>query len=118
MGDDIFDQQRDRDLGRRQRELDGKVRHGENEIARLQRHIDRMALVNQALYEIVRQRLGFDAEDLRRKIQEIDKRDGFENSKVKMPPLTCPKCEAVSSPGSLKCVTCGAVLVPSYPFHA
>ena len=55
-------------------------------------------------------------EDLRRKIREIDKRDGVEDGRLLAAPLTCPKCHATVTAGALACLTCGATIAPKYPY--
>ena len=76
-----------------------------------------MALVNQALYELLQRKTGISDEELRLKIKEIDKRDGHENGKLSATPLKCPKCRNIVTAGALKCPNCEATIAPKYPFE-
>ena len=102
---------------RRHDSVERDVRRSGGDLADLQRQVDKMALVNQALYELLRNLTGITDEDLRMKIREIDKRDGSEDGKIKSSPLRCPKCGGAVTVGALSCQTCGATVAPKYPFE-
>lgn len=80
--------------------------------------VRKMALVNQALLETLKDRVGFTDEELRRKIKEVDLRDGREDGKLTAGPLTCSKCGFNVTAGSMSCQTCGAKIAPRYPYEA
>jgi hypothetical protein len=84
----------------------------------LSRQLRKMALVNQALYELLKERIDISDEDLRRKIREVDLRDGIENGKLDASPLRCPKCGGAVTAGALSCLACGATVAPKYPYEA
>lgn len=100
-----------------QAQTDGKVDRVQSETVQLQRQIDKMALVSQALFELLKEKTGITDAELRRKIREVDQRDGFEDSKVSGKPLKCPKCGGVVTVGALKCQTCAATIAPRYPYE-
>lgn len=102
---------------RRQNSVERDIRRSGGNFSDLQRQVDKMALVNQALYELLRDRTGITDEDLRRKISEVDKRDGAEDGTVKAAPLRCPKCGGAVTVGALSCQTCGATVAPKYPYE-
>ena len=79
--------------------------------------VRKMALVNQALFELLKERTGISDEDLRRKIREVDLRDGSEDGKLNARSLRCPKCGGTVTAGSLSCKTCGATIAPKYPYE-
>jgi hypothetical protein len=68
--------------------------------------------------ELLRERVGLTDEDLRRKIREVDRRDGAEDGNLKAETLLCPKCGATVTAGALSCQSCGATFAPKYPFEA
>ena len=113
---DVFQEQRMNDLDQRQDDLKGQSITLDHQVRNLRHQIARMALVNQALYELLKSRAGITDEDLRHKIREIDKRDGLENGKFQAGPVKCPKCGATVTAGALKCPSCGATIAPKYPF--
>jgi len=112
---DIWQEMRLNENRQRQDSVERDVRKSDGELAELQRQVDKIALVNQALYELLRARTGITDEDLRRKIREVDMRDGSEDGDIKAPPLKCPKCGGAVTVGALFCQTCGATVAPKYP---
>ncbi|MCL4692765.1 MAG: hypothetical protein KJ060_09680 [Candidatus Hydrogenedentes bacterium] len=77
-----------------------RVRELEHQVARLQ-------LMNQALWELVRERAKLTDADLEQKAQEIDLRDGVADGKITNTALKCPSCGRVSSSKHWKCLYCG-----------
>ena len=84
----------------------------------LSKQLAKMALVNQALYELVKEKVGITDEEFRHKIREVDSRDGVEDGKLKASPLRCPKCEIGVTAGALSYSGCGATVAPKYPFES
>ncbi|MGB6220386.1 hypothetical protein [Haloferula sp.] len=117
MFDDIFHQARYNDISQRQSDLKGDTTSLGYEIKQLRRLVTKMALANQALYELLQTETGISDEALRRKIREIDKRDGAEDGKIVASPLHCPKCRNMVTAGALKCPNCQATIAPKYPFE-
>jgi hypothetical protein len=87
------------------------------EVAELKDLVAKMALVNQALYELLKARTGITDEDLRLKVREIDRRDGAEDGRMHSRPVHCPKCHTVVSAGALSCPGCGATIAPKSPYE-
>jgi len=114
---DIWQEMRLNENRRRQDSVERDVRKSDGDLADLRRQIDKIALVNQALYELLRGRTGITDEDLRRKIREVDMRDGSEDGNIQASPLRCPKCSGVVTVGALFCQTCGATVAPKYPYE-
>ena len=73
----------------------------------LEQEVRRLALMNQALWEVLRQRLGLTDEDLLRKVKEVDLRDGVEDGRMTEVGLECPTCGRVSSSKHWRCLYCG-----------
>lgn len=76
-------------------------------IRELEHQIARITLLNQALWELVRERLSLTDADLERMAREVDIRDGIEDGKLTITPLECPSCGRVSSSKHWKCLYCG-----------
>lgn len=115
---DIFQEIRLNDHGARQDDSDSALRRTSLNLDELARQMRKMALVNQALYELLKERTGISDEDLRRRIREIDLRDGAADGRLDASPLRCPKCQSAVTVGALSCQYCGATIAPKYPFEA
>jgi len=79
----------------------------QTEVRNLRDEVGRLALLNQALWEILQQRLGVTDEELLKLATEIDLRDGKADGKITAHPLRCPSCDRVSSSRHAKCLYCG-----------
>lgn len=76
----------------------------------MEKEADVLALVNQALFEIVAEKLGVSEEDVLQKIEEIDMRDGVKDGKLgSSPSALCPKCNRNYNVKLNKCLYCGFV---------
>ena len=100
-------------------EASGKAGRASNEIMHLRREINRILMINEALWEIVRDREGLMDEDLVRKIDEIDLRDGVLNGRrAKQAPLDCPSCGRTLPKRQPVCIYCGTDAGNRDPFGA
>jgi hypothetical protein len=115
---DIFQEIQLNDLRSQQHSTDISQRRTDGDVNELARQVRKIALVNQALYELLKERTGISDEELRRKIDEIDKRDGALDGKLTPKPVVCPKCGHVVTAGALSCQSCGAKVAPKYPFSS
>lgn len=77
------------------------------DVRELRHQVERLSLLNQALWEILREKAGLTDADLERKAHEIDLRDGVEDGKMGGNALTCPTCGRVSNAKHYKCLYCG-----------
>lgn len=73
----------------------------------LEHHIGRLSLMNQALWELLRERAHLTDDQLLEKAHEIDMRDGIEDGAISNAPLKCPTCGRVSNSRHWKCLYCG-----------
>lgn len=70
--------------------------------------LDKLTLVNMAVWSLVREQLELTEEQLAERVREIDLADGVEDGKVTSQVAKCPKCGRVMSPRHKKCLYCGA----------
>jgi ribosomal protein S27AE len=77
------------------------------QIRELEHQVARLQLMNQALWELIRERTQLTDADLERKAQEVDLRDGVADGKITNTALKCPTCGRVSSSKHWKCLYCG-----------
>jgi hypothetical protein len=115
---DILQEIRLNDQRARLADTDSTLKRTSWDLEDLARQLRKMALVNQALYELLKERTGISDEDLRRRIREIDLRDGTADGKLDASPLRCPKCGGAVTAGALTCPTCGVTIAPKYPYEA
>ncbi|MEM7201234.1 MAG: hypothetical protein AAF628_13260 [Planctomycetota bacterium] len=74
----------------------------------LQSTLDRVLLINRALWEIVRDQHGLNDEQLRDKVSEIDMRDGVMDGRLRQEARRCPGCDRVMNRRHRHCLYCGA----------
>ncbi len=89
----------------------GATATGSNEmravVKELNHQIARLSLLNQALWELLHEKLHLSQEELEAKAREIDLRDGIEDGRVTDVALKCPACGRVSNSRHHKCLYCG-----------
>ena len=107
---DLYQSHRIRQLD--SRISDVQVARSQDHVARdaafgLEEKVDRLALICCALFELVQTSTGITEEQLRKKIAEVDLRDGEEDGRVTPRAKKCPKCDAMMSPKFRRCLFCG-----------
>lgn len=78
---------------------------------------EKMALVSQALWEIVQERLGISDEELQDKILEIDLRDGKADGKIGGQIVTCKNCGRKTNTQRGSCFYCGTNTTEGHAFE-
>lgn len=78
-----------------------------DEIRTLSNRCDTLALVCQALWEIIKEQGNFDDERIINKMQEIDLRDGIADGKITGRPVSCPSCSRINNTRRSSCIYCG-----------
>lgn len=79
-----------------------------SQVELMQMDVERLLMITEALWTMLRDEHGYADEQLIRKVQEIDLRDGRLDGKVaKQPPSKCPKCGRAISARRPICVFCG-----------
>jgi hypothetical protein len=87
----------------------------EASLADLKSRFERLALVTQALAELLAERAHVSEADFLAKIDEVDMRDGVRDGRVTGDTRSCPKCGRPSPGHRTACLYCGAPL-PATPF--
>ncbi len=82
----------------------------------VQRHVERLSLACQAMWELLREVSDLTEEELEKKILEVDGRDGCVDGKIGVQPVDCPACGRKTSSKRSSCVMCGAPIKRPYPF--
>lgn len=68
---------------------------------------ERLKMVNQAVWELLKERTSLEEKDLVDRIQEIDLRDGKEDQKHRPEAYTCTECNRTLKRGNNRCMYCG-----------
>ena len=76
-------------------------------VKELRHQVERLSLLNQALWELIRGKAGLTDADLERMASEIDQRDGVADGKMGGGAVACPTCRRVSNAKHFKCLYCG-----------
>lgn len=83
------------------------VMSAQEDIKELRHQVERLTLLNQALWELIREKAGLTDADLERMAEEVDLRDGKADGKMGGNAFTCPTCARVSNAKHYKCLYCG-----------
>lgn len=73
----------------------------------LEAALGRTLLINEALWELLRDRLHVTQDEFYKKLYEIDMRDGALDGKNQKKVLACPKCRRPNSGKYNACIYCG-----------
>lgn len=74
---------------------------------RLDDRIDRLALINMALWSLLKERTGLTEEDLASRVQQLDLEDGRADGKIGGQVVECPQCRRTLSQKHQRCLYCG-----------
>ena len=76
----------------------------------LEANLAKSLLINEALWELIRDKLKLTEQDLNDKLYEIDMRDGQLDGKNQRKIADCPKCQRKVSPRHPACIYCGHIV--------
>jgi hypothetical protein len=77
--------------------------------------VDRALLTMEAMWTLLRDKLGLTDDQLADKVVELDLQDGQIDGKVRRPPLQCPTCHRTTIRRLASCIYCGTDIMPD-PF--
>tara|TARA_B100000949_G_C14165343_1_gene400940 strand:+ start:487 stop:834 length:348 start_codon:yes stop_codon:yes gene_type:complete len=85
------------------------ARSAKTEVALLESEIERLLMISEALWSILKEQYEYDDNELLRRVQQIDKRDGRLDGKVaKSEPLSCTNCGRTLGKRRATCFYCGS----------
>ena len=112
--------------------LDQKIDQAEQEAARaqtgvtlsqaeidvLKSYVERLSIITEALWSILKEKHGYTDEDLMERMAEIDLRDGTLDGRAVSETPSCPQCKRMHvAKHRPLCLYCGAAMpVPDEPF--
>lgn len=74
----------------------------------LETRLERLALITEALWTLLRERVGMTDDELLDRIRDVDLSDGVLDGKVRRGIADCPGCHRVLSKRHDRCIYCGA----------
>jgi len=83
----------------------------------LAQRFERLSLVCQALWEILRDRHSMSEDELKMKVLEVDLRDGTTDGKMATEVLLCPSCGNKTNSKRSVCIICGAQIPKRHVFE-
>ena len=85
------------------------ARSAETSVDELRLEVERLLMINEALWSFIKKDHGYTDEELVDRIQEIDLQDGRLDGRVaKAPPMACARCGRTLPRGRPVCIFCGA----------
>lgn len=88
-----------------------------DDMLQLRRHVDRLTLACQAMWELIRERGIVTEDELNEKILEVDLRDGRADGRIASQIIPCPKCGNNTNSRRQQCAICGAPLKKKHLFE-
>lgn len=88
---------------------DPRIVDAKQKCADLEARLNRFQLCNLALFELISEKIGLSAEEVTKRMDEIDLRDGMLDGRVILAPLECPNCKKVIHRRQGRCMYCGFV---------
>jgi hypothetical protein len=114
LGMDLYDVYQHRQIKRVQRQLgieasstDQRMRNTRDEIDRLHDRIDRLVLVNEAMWELLCECTGLTEEHLRHRMEGLDRSDGAVDGRRRPQAAVC-ECGAMVNARARICLFCSA----------
>ena len=95
----------------------GAADKAHTQLMRLEEKVDRLALASQALWELIRAATKASDDVLKKKMQEIDLRDGVKDGRMSRSARACPSCNRAVSRRHDKCMFCGTEVAKDHVFQ-
>ncbi len=86
------------------------ARQAQYQVRFLEANLAKALMINEALWELIRDKLKLTEDDLNNKLYEIDMRDGQLDGKNQRPVSDCPNCHRKVSARHPACLYCGAII--------
>lgn len=92
------------------------ARSASSDVHAVRDDLQRLLLLNRAMWELLRERTGCTDDDLMRKVTELDLQDGVRDGKLAVARRSCTACGRPLSRRHSRCMYCGAVDAGASPF--
>ncbi len=98
-------------------EAASKARSAQTEVELMRCDIERLLMITEALWGMLKEQHGYQDAELVNRVMEIDRRDGKLDGRVApAPPPACPKCGRTLERKRAVCIYCGQ-LIARDPFE-
>lgn len=87
------------------------AREARREAESVEDKLDRALIACEAMWSLLRDKVGVTDMELLDRITEIDLSDGELDGKVRKTPVTCPKCSRVIARRFKRCIYCGQPVI-------
>lgn len=87
---------------------EGAAARAQSNTEALERRVERLALVAEALWGLLQERVGLTEQELLERVQALDLSDGYLDGKVRRPAGPCPGCGRMVASRHRQCLYCGA----------
>lgn len=114
---DLYQQSKIRSLESATDDAFAKAHSTEMSVDQLAARLGRLALMSQALWELLRDRHGVSEDELKAKILEVDLRDGAKDGAMGTSVLTCPTCGSRTNSKRPMCIICGVPVPTKHMFE-
>ena len=84
--------------------------HAKLDIRMLRENLGKAMMINEALWELMRDKLGLTEQDLYDKLYEVDMRDGTLDGQNQRKVIKCPECNRPVSDRNAACLYCGHII--------
>jgi flavin-dependent dehydrogenase len=96
------------EAGSSARQASSHARDAQRSARYLEERLDKLLLVNMAMWELLKERTDLTEEDLMSKVQQLDMQDGRDDGKLQKGIAKCHQCGRTVSHRHSKCLYCGA----------
>jgi hypothetical protein len=115
---DLHQQRRIGEVEGKADEASRKATDFQERVRQLEDQIDRLTLVNQAMWSLLSGVIGITDKQLLDRVNELDLRDGVADGKITRTPAQCGKCHRTLHPRHKRCMYCGQPVAGRTAFDA
>ena len=117
---DVYQHGKITGLGSLQADTDRRVTNTGDKLRELEQRYERMSLVTNALWQLLKAHTGLTDADLKRYVEKVDLADGVRDGKVahSKGAVDCPHYSRRVLKSATVCAWCGGKLTSGDPFHA
>lgn len=117
---DVYQQGRIGELDALQADTNRRVTNASDKLRDLEQRYERMSLVTNALWQLLKARTGLTDAELKKYIEKVDFSDGVKDGKVSRSKgaMDCPHCSRRVLKSATVCAWCGETLTSGDPFQA
>jgi len=114
---DLYQQRRINDVEATAEATSRKATDFQARVRELEDSVARLALINAAMWSLLKGQTGLTDTALTARIRDIDLRDGVEDGKFTPNVQNCQKCGRTMAPRHKRCIYCGSQRLITSPFE-